>query len=87
MKVSKLIEMLQDMDPEAEVKFVYNYGDYWRTDVAANIDRIEEGEVEYSEYHRMDKVVEPDYDEDEEELEEGEEPAPKKETKSVILLR
>ena len=86
MKVAELIEMLQDMDPEVEVKFVYNYGDHWRTNVAQDINMIEEGEVAYSEYHRMDKVVEPDYEEIYE-PEEGEEPAPKKETKSVIFLR
>ena len=57
MKVSELIEQLQDMNPEAEVHFSYCYGDHWRTEVAPKIDRVDEGVVEYSEYHRMDKMV------------------------------
>jgi hypothetical protein len=57
MNVKELIEQLQDMNPEAEVHFAYNYGDHWRTEVAPKIDRVDEGVVEYSEYHRMDKMV------------------------------
>jgi hypothetical protein len=62
MTVKELIEELSYVDQDAEVKFVYNYGDYWRTDVAADIDTVTEGEVVYSSYHRMDKVVDPDDD-------------------------
>lgn len=64
MKVAELIETLQYMDQEAEVHFAYNYGDHWRTEVAPRVSRVNEGIVEFSEYHRMDKlVVEEDYDE------------------------
>jgi hypothetical protein len=66
MNVRKLIEQLQSMNPEAEVHFSYNYGDHWRTDVAPTVDRVDEGVVEYSDYHRMDKMVDDEdcYDEE-----------------------
>jgi hypothetical protein len=67
MKVSELIELLQSENPEAEVHFSYNYGDHWRTQVAPTVDRVDVGYVKYSDYHRMDKVVDQDdfdYDED-----------------------
>ena len=69
MKVAELIEELKYMDQDAEVHFAYNYGDHWRTTVAPRVDNISEGCVEFSDYHRMDKLVEEDYDdyEDEEE--------------------
>jgi hypothetical protein len=57
MKVSQLIEQLGYMDKDAEVHFSYCYGDHWRTEVAPRVDSIEQGVVEYSEYHRMDKLV------------------------------
>ena len=62
MLVKELIESLQYMDPEAEVHFAYNYGDHWRTEVAPKVGRVDEGVVEYSEYHRMDKIASEDYD-------------------------
>ena len=62
MQVKELIEMLEGMNPEAEVHFSYNYGDHWRTEVAPKVDRVDEGAVVYSEYHRMDKMLEEQYD-------------------------
>jgi len=58
MKVAQLIEQLQYMDKDAEVHFAYNYGDHWRTQVAPSVASVEEGVVEFSDYHRMDKMVE-----------------------------
>ena len=58
MKVAQLIEQLQYMDKNAEVHFAYNYGDHWRTQVAPSVASVEEGVVEFSDYHRMDKMVE-----------------------------
>ena len=55
--VRQLIEELQVLDQDLEVRFAYNYGDYWKTQVAATIDTIETGYVKHSDYHRMDKVV------------------------------
>jgi hypothetical protein len=66
MQVKELIEMLEGMNPEAEVHFSYNYGDHWRTEVAPKVDRVDEGAVVYSDYHRMDKMVEDNGDFDEE---------------------
>ena len=57
MKVSQLIEQLGYMDQDAEVHFTYNYGDHWRTEVAPSVSRVDEGFVGYSDYHRMDKVL------------------------------
>jgi len=62
MKVKDLIEQLGYMDPEADVHYSYNYGDHWRTEVAPAVGRIDEGAVVYSDYHRMDKMVEDDGD-------------------------
>ena len=58
MKVKDLIKQLGYMDQEADVHFSYNYGDHWRTEVAPTVDSISEGLVKYSEYHRMDKLME-----------------------------
>ena len=67
MKVSELIELLQCEDRDAEVHFSYNYGDHWRTQVAPTVDSVETGFVTYSAYHSMDKVVdEEDFDYDDE---------------------
>ena len=57
MQVFQLIERLMDLDPNAEVHFSYNYGDHWHTQVAPAVESVEEGAVEYSNYHNMDKVV------------------------------
>ena len=62
MLVKELIESLQYMDQDAEVHFAYNYGDHWRTEVAPKVGRVDEGAVVYSEYHRMDKMLEEEYD-------------------------
>jgi hypothetical protein len=77
MNVRDLIECLEGMDPEAEVHFQYNYGDHWRTQVAPTVDSVEMGLVRYSDYHRMPKVVEPDWDEEDADQVEG---------KAVVLI-
>ena len=67
MNVKELIEQLKYMDQDAEVHFAYNYGDHWHTEVAPKVSQVTEGVVEYSDYHRMDKLVtdeEGRYDED-----------------------
>ena len=66
MQVKELIEQLGYMDKDAEVHFSYNYGDHWHTTVAPTVDSVEEGVVEYSDYHSMDKIVEDEdcYDEE-----------------------
>ena len=62
MQVKELIEMLAEMNPEADVHFAYNYGDHWRTEVAPKVGRVDVGAVVYSDYHRMDKLMEDEYD-------------------------
>ena len=66
MKVKDLIAELEGFDPEAEVHYEYNYGDHWRTHVAPRVNSIDIAVVEYSEYHRMDKIADDEdcYDED-----------------------
>ena len=73
MRVKDLIEQLGYMDPEAEVHFEYGYGDHWRTQVAPKVSTVEVGLVQYSDYHRMDKVVESDWDDEENEEPKGRE--------------
>ena len=63
MQVKELIEMLGYMDQEADVHFMYNYGDHWRTQVAPKVASVGERVVAYSAYHSMDKIQE-DEDED-----------------------
>ncbi len=44
------------------VHFTYNYGDHWKTEVAPTIELVDVGQVVYSDYHSMDKVIERDDD-------------------------
>jgi hypothetical protein len=66
MLVSQLIEQLQDMPQDAEVHFTYNYGDHWRTQVAPKARSVYMAPVEYSDYHRMPKLADEDYECEEE---------------------
>ena len=67
MLVRDLIELLEGYDADMEVHFSYNYGDHWRTQVAPTVDSVMTGRVVHSAYHSMDKVVdEEDFDFDEE---------------------
>lgn len=77
MTVQELIEELSLYPDDMEVEFVYNYGDYWRTTVCKEIKNIDTGYVEYSAYHRMDKLIDNDDEEDDEE---------ETETKREVLL-
>jgi len=62
MNVKQLIERLQEQDPNAEVVFTYNYGDFWRTTVAPTVESVDVAHVTFSEYHSMDKLVVRDED-------------------------
>ena len=63
MTVAELIENLKRFeDQNLEVKFQYNYGDHWRTQVAANVTVTEEGYIKYSDYHSMYVVDDKDED-------------------------
>lgn len=82
MNVTQLRELLQEFEEsgqgDTEVVFAYNYGDHWRTEVAATINTADESTITYSEYHRMDKVV----SNDDEEFDKG--PNPKHRTAIVL---
>ena len=73
MRVQDLIDELKYMNPEAEVHFSYNYGDHWRTRVAPKVTEVYEGKVEYSDYHRMPKIANDDYDDEDRDMREVEE--------------
>ena len=60
MKVKDLIKALQYMGPETEVHFSYNSGDYWATQVAPTVESVSLETVQYSEYNRMDRIVDED---------------------------
>jgi len=57
MTVQELINELEQFDPEMEVHFAYNYGDYWKTIVAPKVSNVDMGLIKHSDYHSMDKVV------------------------------
>jgi hypothetical protein len=79
MKVKDLIEQLGYMDAEADVHFAYGYGDHWRTTVAPKVRQVFEGAVQYSDYHRMDKLADEDF--------EDEEPGnPDENTRRVVII-
>lgn len=59
----QLAELIAGGHAHKDVKFAYNYGDYWRTTVASSIDNISEVHVKYSDYHSMDKVLDDDGEE------------------------
>jgi hypothetical protein len=65
MKVKDLIEQLGYMDQDADVHFAYGYGDHWRTTVAPKVTQVFEGAVVYSDYHRMDKLADEEFEDEE----------------------
>jgi len=74
MTVKDLIAKLEGMDPDLEVRFAYCYGDHWNTEVADEVEEVEEGEVSWSAYHQTYRVNEDGPDDDEE-------------TRQVVLLK
>ena len=64
MTVKELIEELQEQDPEAVVRFVYHYGDHGNSQVAAEVQSVEDGDVRYSEYFSGFVVGDENDDED-----------------------
>ena len=72
--VKEFKDMLDDYEDDMEIFFAHDYGDYWNTLVAKSINDVDVKEVQYSEYHRMNKVV------DEEDIE-NDDP-----TKTVLVI-
>ena len=56
--VQELRDMLQDFPDDMPVVFAYPSGDYWRTEVANQVKEVEEGSIEYSNYHQKFQVSE-----------------------------
>ena len=81
MNLNELILHLEDLRAEGygelPVMFSYNYGDYWRTQVAVEVTEGGTGTVVHSPYHDMGKVVNVD------EIDEEEIPAA---ARDVIIL-
>ena len=65
MKVSELIERLQNLDPDMEVMFEHPSHDHWRTVLASEVSQVSENTVRYAEYHRQYVLAE-SRDDDEE---------------------
>jgi hypothetical protein len=63
MKVSELIALLQQQDPNADIHYSYGSGDYWRTLLCPTVSRVYEGFIIPTEYHNGFKLIE-DQDED-----------------------
>lgn len=85
--VRELIAELECIEnKDMEIRFSYNYGDYWKTQVAATIDTVELGYVKYSEYHRMDKVVDVNEAHDENEFDEEGNPIDDIDLNEVLIL-
>jgi hypothetical protein len=57
MTVRDLIDRLSEFNPDAEILLGYPSGDYWRTEIAKPIDDVYDGIVEYSSYHKCDKIL------------------------------
>jgi len=53
MTVRELINELKHFEPSTRVMFSYNYGDQWKTEVAQEVETVDEQTVFWSEYHSM----------------------------------
>jgi hypothetical protein len=51
MRVKRLIELLRCQDPEAEVLFAHQSGDFWKTELASMVERVGMMRLEYTQYH------------------------------------
>lgn len=65
MTVAELMSLLENEDPDTEVVFSYDYGDYHNTDVAQPVKCVELLPCVKSGYHQMLKVLSADEDPDE----------------------
>lgn len=60
MKVKDLIQELKCFNPKSEICFSYPSGDYWGTELANEVSRVETANVTYSNYHDTNKIVDDD---------------------------
>lgn len=64
MTAQELIEILQDLDPETEIYVQHTAGDYWKTQLASEVENGDFGHINHSSYHNQNKVVEEGEEED-----------------------
>jgi len=57
MKVSDLIDLLKDFDPNLEVHFAYPSNDFWHTELAPAVHSVGDGIVKHTDYYREDKLM------------------------------
>ena len=57
MRVGEVIALLQEFDPDTPVHFAYNYGDYWRTTVAPEVEQVDKESIKFSGYHNMPAIA------------------------------
>ena len=62
MKVAQLIEQLTRMDQDAEVHYRVPSGDYWGNELAFEAGQVQSEYIEFSDYHRENKLVDPESD-------------------------
>ena len=62
--VGELKAVLDEYEDDMPVMKSYNYGDHWSTTVAENLDEVQDNFVKYSSYHRMGKVSEEGFKEE-----------------------
>ena len=77
--VAELRAELRDYPDDTIVVFAYTYPDHWHTEVVEEVASVDEGVIEWSEYHSKFKTL------DEDEAEEG---MPRhREDHEVVVLR
>ncbi len=79
----ELFKELEGYDDDAEVHFVYDYGDHWHTSIASPVDEADMGDIAWSDYHSDYKVV--DAEEHDDDVANGH--SIDREVKNVILLK
>lgn len=62
--VKELIAELRDYPDNAVVAFAYTWPDHWRTEVVEVVKTVDEGVIEWSEYHDKFKTVDEEDDEE-----------------------
>ncbi len=62
MTVGELINELQNLPDDMEVRFTYDYGDHCHSIIAGKINEIKISNIKYSDYHTQDIVCDEDED-------------------------
>lgn len=60
MTVKELIDQLQQFEPNDQVHFAHNSGDYWKTVVAPKARRVQMLPVVESDYHNKPMLIDED---------------------------